>query len=211
MRINQVEELVQISKKNIRFYEEEGLLKINRKAENGYRDYTEEDVKMLQKIKLLRSLSIPIEEISKLQKGYLTLDDCLKRHQIFLEREQKNIDQKIIVCEEISSTNESFENLDPIKYLSHIDEMKKKGVRFMDVSKTDKKEKVPYLAAFVMIVMMLCFISLLLWGQKVDPIPLPVIAFLILMPVAVIVGVLLALKQRIKEIEKGEEYVARKY
>lgn len=211
MRINQVEELVQISKKNIRFYEEEGLLKINRKAENGYRDYTEEDVKMLQKIKLLRSLSIPIEEISKLQKGYLTLDDCLKRHQIFLEREQKNIDQKIIVCEEISSTNESFESLDPIKYLSHIDEMKKKGVRFMDVEKYDKRKKAPIYSAFTMILLMIWVILILYWAQKIDPIPLPIIGFIMCMPILVIVGVMMALKQRMKEIEKGEEDAASKY
>ena len=35
MRINKVEELVEISKKNIRFYEEKGLLNPMRNAENG--------------------------------------------------------------------------------------------------------------------------------------------------------------------------------
>ena len=43
MKIQQVEELVGISKKNIRFYEEQGLLSPGR-AENGYREYGREDV-----------------------------------------------------------------------------------------------------------------------------------------------------------------------
>ena len=36
MKIKQVEELVGITRKNIRFYEEQGLLNVER-AENGYR------------------------------------------------------------------------------------------------------------------------------------------------------------------------------
>ena len=56
MRINKVEELVGITKKNIRFYEEQGLLSPARNLENGYRDYSEEDVETLHKIKLLRGI-----------------------------------------------------------------------------------------------------------------------------------------------------------
>ena len=57
MKIQQVEELVSISKKNIRFYEEQGLLSPGR-AENGYREYGQGDVLRLKEIKLLRKLAI---------------------------------------------------------------------------------------------------------------------------------------------------------
>ena len=90
MKINQVEQAVGISKKNIRFYEQEELLSPSRSA-NGYRDYTEEDVTVLQQIKLLRKLDIPIEEIRRLQTGSLTLEDCLRRHLIVLERRSRKI------------------------------------------------------------------------------------------------------------------------
>ena len=43
MKIKQVEELVGITKKNIRFYEDQGLLNVER-AENGYREYHREDI-----------------------------------------------------------------------------------------------------------------------------------------------------------------------
>lgn len=55
MKIKQVEELVGITKKNIRFYEDQGLLEVKR-ADNGYREYGLEDVKRLQEIRLLRKL-----------------------------------------------------------------------------------------------------------------------------------------------------------
>ena len=44
-----------------------------------------------------------------------------------------------------------------------------------------------------------------------DPIPLPFLCLIIAFPVAVIGGVILALKQRIKEIDGGEEDAASKY
>ena len=47
MKIKQVEELVGITRKNIRFYEEQGLLSGER-AEYGYREYSLKDVKRLQ-------------------------------------------------------------------------------------------------------------------------------------------------------------------
>ena len=62
MKINEVESLVGITKRNIRFYEKEGLLTPNRNSENGYRDYTEDDITALRQVKLLRKLGVPLEE-----------------------------------------------------------------------------------------------------------------------------------------------------
>ena len=73
MKIQQVEELVGISKKNIRFYEEQGLLSPGR-AENGYREYGQGDVLRLQQIKLLRKLAVSIEDIRP-NVRFVTKDD----------------------------------------------------------------------------------------------------------------------------------------
>jgi len=211
MRINKVEELVGITKKNIRFYEEKGLLNPARNAENGYREYSEEDVAVLQKIKLLRQLSIPIEEILKLQQGYLTLEDCMRRHIIALEREEENIKQKKSICKQLEVSGEQIANIDTEKYLLLMQEMEKEGVRFMNVKQTDKRRKAPIIAAVVMIIFMMGMIALLAWAAKVDPIPIPFLLMIMAIPGAVIIGVLLALKERMKQIEGGEEDEARKY
>ena len=212
MRINKVEELVGITKKNIRFYEEKGLLNPQRNSENGYREYSDEDVSMLQKIKLLRQLSIPIEEILKLQNGYLTLEDCMRRHMIFLEREEQNVRQKKEICAQLEEEGQKLSTMDTGKYLLLMEEMEKEGVRFMNVKHVDqKKKKAPIMAAVVMILLMVGLIGLFIWGAIEDPIPGPLLAFFIAFPVVTIGGVLLALKERIKEIEGGEEDAARKY
>lgn len=66
LKINEVEALVGITRKNIRFYEAEGLLSPRRNSQNGYRDYGETEVEVLRRIKLLRKLGLPLEEIRQM-------------------------------------------------------------------------------------------------------------------------------------------------
>ena len=49
MKIHELENELNISRANIRFYEKEGLLTPARK-ENGYRDYSDDDIAVLKKI-----------------------------------------------------------------------------------------------------------------------------------------------------------------
>ena len=56
MKIKEVEALVGIKKTNIRFYEREGLLLVDRDQENNYRDYTEADVERIIKIKIAKKI-----------------------------------------------------------------------------------------------------------------------------------------------------------
>ena len=93
MKINEVEQLVGITKKNIRFYEEQGLLSPCRNKENGYREYSSADVQILQRIKLLRKLGLPLEEIRLMQAGRSTAADSMRRHLVTLERERQNLEQ----------------------------------------------------------------------------------------------------------------------
>lgn len=72
----------------------------------------------------------------------------------------------------------------------------------------------PVIAALVFIGLMIGTIVLMVWGMTVDPQeapPLGLMIFLIAIPSVVIIGVLLALWQRIKQIRGGEEDAASKY
>ena len=95
MKINEVEALVGITRKNIRFYEAEGLLSPRRNSQNGYRDYGETEVEVLRRIKLLRKLGLPLEEIRQMQHGAYTVGDGMRRHLVSLERERQNLEAAI--------------------------------------------------------------------------------------------------------------------
>ena len=217
MKINEVEQLIGITKRNIRFYEKEGLLAPGRDAANGYRNYSDADVEALRKIKLLRKLDVPMEEIRKMQQGALTLTDGLRRHIIQLEREQENLATIRSLCQELAEAGEQLPTLDAERWLSEMERMEQEeGTRFVNIHKKDTMTHYigPVVAALVFVGLMAGLIVLMVWGVTVDPEeapPLPLMIFLIAMPVVVIIGVLLALYQRIKQIQGGEEDAAAKY
>lgn len=213
MKINQVEQMVGITKKNIRFYEDQGLLHPSRNLENGYRDYAEEDIRLLLQIKLLRKLAVPIDEIRKLQENHLTLADCMQRHTIYLDHEAKNIALTREICEELNLREESLHTLDATVYLEKMRQLEEGGTRFMDIRSNDRKKQRlgPIIAAAIMILLMFAMILIFIWGNSVEPIPLAMLLFFMAFPSVVIIGVLLALRERFKEIEGGEEHEAAKY
>lgn len=141
MKINEVERQVGITKKNIRFYEDQGLISPERNLSNGYREYSERDVSLLLKIKLLRRLAIPIEEIRKLLEGRLTLLECMERHQIYLRHEKHNLELISEMCEKLSQEEKTLSGLEADRYLEQLNEMEKEGVRFMKISKADVSKK----------------------------------------------------------------------
>ena len=217
MKINEVEALVGITKKNIRFYEAEGLLAPRRNSENGYRDYGEEEVETLRRIKLLRKLGVPLEEIRQMQTGVHTVGDGMRRHLVTLERERQNLADAARVCEELTDCQERLEALDAQGLLDRMDRIEEEGTTFMDKQKRDMKRRryvMPVVMAVVMAVLMIALIWLFLWAFETDPAgapPLPLLALFVIIPAVVILGVVIALVQRIREIDKGEEDDARKY
>ena len=87
----------------------------------------------------------------------------------------------------------------------------------MDKQERDMKRRryvMPVVMAVVMAVLMIALIWLFLWAFETDPAgapPLPLLALFVIIPAVVILGVVIALVQRIREIDKGEEDDARKY
>ena len=217
MKINRVELLVGITKKNIRFYEEQGLLSPGRNRENGYRDYNEEDVRKLEQIKLFRKLGLPLEEIRMMQAGRSTVADSMKRHLVTLKREQENVEHSMKLCEMLRETEGLLCDLDTRGLMVKMEELEKGGAYFRDIEKKDVRQK-RYIGAFIasaaMVTFMAGLIVLMVWDFKTHPqdaLPLPVLLLIIAVPSAVIVGVVMSLAQRIGEIKKGEVDDARKF
>ncbi len=213
MKIKQVEELVGITKKNIRFYEDQGLLEVKR-AENGYREYGLNDVKRLQEIRLLRKLAIPIEDMRQMYAGQKSLRSCLEYQVEEMERQKKNLVQVQAFCEELLNADLSLETLDATQCLEQMERLEKEGTNFMDVRKTDVHKKKIIGAALgggIMVIFMAAMIGITIWGSMEDPVPIGFMLFMIGIPAAVIIGVIAALIGRVKEIKGGEEDEASKY
>ncbi len=214
MKINQVEELVGITKKNIRFYEEQGLLNPERNPENGYRDYSLKDVECLNKIKLLRKIDVPIEEIKQLQSGMISFAECMEKQAKNLTDKRNNMDVMIGLCEKLQSEVTDYNLIDAPLYLDELKQLEKGGAVFMDLTQSDVSRKTmtgAVLAAVCFIAFMAFIIICIAAAAVVDPLPRIFLFLILIIPSIMIVLTVSALIQRIKEIKKGEAYEARKY
>ena len=65
-------------------------VRYDKKRKNDYREYSLEDVRQLEKIKLLRKLSVPIEDIRLIESGKLSLSQSMKGQIERIEKEEQN-------------------------------------------------------------------------------------------------------------------------
>lgn len=216
MKINEVEALAGIAKKNIRFYEEQGLISPRRNPENGYRDYGEEDVLVLRRIRLLRKLDVPIDEIRLMLSGSHTVGDGMRRHLISLERQQRNLQQAMELCQELAYQDIPISQLDTESLLTRMETLEQAGTSFHDVAAQDIRTRyiAPVVVTTIVVTVMIALSALLLWALSLDPKQAPPIWFVAVILglfIAVGVGCVTALAQRIREIQKGEIDDAKKY
>lgn len=216
VRINQVETLVGITKKNIRFYEEQGLLSPRRSSENGYRDYSDDDVAVLCRVKLMRKLGVPVEEIRQMLAGTHTVADGMRRHLISLEREKRNVEQSMELCRSLQDREVWLSDLDAGTLLKQMEEMERSGATFQNKQSQDVRSRyiAPVAVALLFLGLMLGIGILMVWAYNANPQdapPLAVLLLILFICVAFSAGVVLALLQRIREIGKGEADDAKKY
>lgn len=120
MTIKELEQAVGMTRANIRFYEQEGLLSPARAA-NGYRDYSEADAAALEKIKLLRQLHMDLDTIRSLQRGELPLTAALERQLRQLEADQAALDRARDVCAQLRASGADYAALDAAPWLRELE------------------------------------------------------------------------------------------
>jgi len=119
MTIYELEKRSGVSRPNIRFYEKEGLIAPQRLA-NGYRDYQEEDVLLLERIILLRRLDMPLDAIRAVIGGELPLPLALEHQQAMLTQKQAETQQARQLCAAIQQDAVSFGQLEPGRYQAQL-------------------------------------------------------------------------------------------
>lgn len=132
MRIKQVAEQIGITEKNIRFYEQEGLL--HPKRCGAYRDYGPDDLERLKQIKFLRRLGISLACIKQTLEGEITLRDCIDLRREELRQEQMNLKQIDRICRELQSAPVRLEGLAVDGYLQEMDRQESLGQRFINIA-----------------------------------------------------------------------------
>ena len=108
MLINEIAQKTGISKKAIYIYESKGLLKVQRRA-NRYREYTGEDERKLNKIKLLRLAGISIADIKLLFDSVVTINELTDKRKREIEREFGSHSEQLSLCSRIMDSYKNKE------------------------------------------------------------------------------------------------------
>lgn len=116
MTIREIEAATGLPRANVRYYESLGLIHPARAA-NGYRDYQQEDLETLLKIKLLRQLDCSLEDIQALESGQRTLDQVLSEVGAALEKKASETQHALELCRQLRADRPSWNDLQPERYL----------------------------------------------------------------------------------------------
>jgi DNA-binding transcriptional MerR regulator/uncharacterized RDD family membrane protein YckC len=116
MRIQDLELQSGLDRATIRYYEKQEMISPVR-HENGYRDYSEADLKQLLKIKLLRQLGMPIYKIKALQQGSEDFQRALKEQISLLEAKRDTAQRSAQVCMQMQTDGVTYATLNASYYL----------------------------------------------------------------------------------------------
>lgn len=136
MKINELEKLLGLSKANIRYYESEGLITPKR-TENGYRDYTDDDARLLKKIIIYRKLGISIAETKAVLNNEKSLNDAAA---LSIRNMKNDIDiqnRAIDICNEIINENIIDSDFDVDYFWDEISSRENIGEEFIDIGNID--------------------------------------------------------------------------
>ena len=102
--------------------EKEKLISPDRNANNGYREYSEEDIKTIKKVAYLRTLGISVEDIRRISSKETDLYDVVKTQRHSLDKQLSEWENAKIMCERMLSSNPQidFENLDIEEFVTDV-------------------------------------------------------------------------------------------
>ncbi|NIJ11095.1 DNA-binding transcriptional MerR regulator [Saccharomonospora amisosensis] len=107
MRIGELARKAGLTTRALRFYEEQGLLGA-RRAANGYREYDEDDYRLVTEIQRLRAIGLSLEEtrpfVACLRAGHETGDSCCESIEVY----QRKLAEVDACLEKLHTARESL-------------------------------------------------------------------------------------------------------
>ena len=134
MKINEVEECLNITRANVRFYEREGLITPKREN-NRYRNYSKEDIEILQKIIIFRKIGLSIDTIREILYGNTALCDVLEENRAQLQRQIDELSGAVKICQIMEREQADATDFDTKHYWTLIQKEENLGHPFFDCVK----------------------------------------------------------------------------
>ncbi|RRC91914.1 MerR family transcriptional regulator [Erysipelotrichaceae bacterium OH741_COT-311] len=110
---NEIQEKTGLTRKALEYYEEKGFIKPE-KMENGYRNYSEEDLHCLKTIMMYKKLGLSIKDIETILYQQTSLGSLLRKKQFYMQQEE----ERIKLLEQLVKDNNTAEVMKQVSYLT---------------------------------------------------------------------------------------------
>ena len=137
MRINEVVKLTGVSARTLQYYDEIGLL-IPQKLDNGYRDYTEENLEKLQKILFYRFLKFKLNDIKELLEDDFDNLKILEQQRELIIREKEKFE---VILHNIEKTISNYKGEQTMTIEEKFNGFKKKDLNKYENQAVEKYGK----------------------------------------------------------------------
>jgi MerR family transcriptional regulator, thiopeptide resistance regulator len=127
-----------ISVRTLRYYDQIGLLAPGFKDENGKRYYSEEDLFTLEKIMILKSLSLPLEEIREVLKQ-LSYKQILVSHYNYLQEQLAELQTSISNTASLINMTDLEESLSWNRVAELVQHSQKRSKKWTDYFEEEEK------------------------------------------------------------------------
>ena len=107
MKTNELEKLLGTTKDTLRYYEKEELISPSR-DDNGYRNYSHEDIRIIKNIIMLRSFDLSITDIRRIFNNEISLNTCLNQKKEYLLKKIRKKQRIIDLIEKNLSRKKAF-------------------------------------------------------------------------------------------------------
>lgn len=134
MTIKEVENLLDIPRATVRYYEKEGLISPER-VTNGYREYSEVDVEKIKQIIIFRKIGLSVNDIEDIFDGVKTMQEVLEANTQKLQKQMEELRGAMNLCLKLQKDNVDIQTIETEKYWNTIEEEEKKGNLFIDIAK----------------------------------------------------------------------------
>ncbi len=134
MTIKELEQILEVPRATVRYYEKEGLINPER-GSNGYRDYSSEDLERLKKIIIFRKIGISVNDIEDIFDGVKSVNEVLDDNLKNLQRQMNELNGAMNLTRKIQENKEDIMTFNTDVYWNYVDEEENKGNLFFDIAK----------------------------------------------------------------------------
>lgn len=134
MTIKEVEQLLDIPRATVRYYEKEGLITPYREG-NAYRNYSEDDIEKLKKIIILRKIGVSVEDINDLFDDIKSMDEVLDENIANLELQMEELQGALKLSKRMQDDQVEISEMDTAFYWNTVKEEEESGNLFLDLTK----------------------------------------------------------------------------